>query len=94
MRNLVIALASTVASANAAVAQAPASLQGLWAAKERYGPDIRGTLMIVQRGDGLVADIAGFTAPVQQQGSHLSFELPDGRGSFRGLRGRSGIEGQ
>lgn len=94
MRNLVIALASTVASANAAVAQAPASLEGLWAAKERYGPDIRGTLMIVQRGDGLVADIAGFTAPVQQQGSHLSFELPDGRGSFRGLRGRSGIEGQ
>jgi CubicO group peptidase (beta-lactamase class C family) len=70
------------------------SLEGLWAAKERYGPDIRGTLMILPRDGGLVADIAGFTAPVRQRGDVLSFELPDGRGSFRGRRSGKEMRGQ
>lgn len=68
-------------------------LQGLWVAKERYGPDVRGTLMLVPRGTGLVADIAGFTVPVRQQGSRFSFELPDGNGRFSGVRTGGMIEG-
>jgi CubicO group peptidase (beta-lactamase class C family) len=70
------------------------SLEGLWVAHERYGPEIRGKLMLLPRGDGLVADIAGFTAPVSQDGNALAFELPDGKGSFRGTRSGSTIEGQ
>jgi CubicO group peptidase (beta-lactamase class C family) len=71
-----------------------ASIEGLWAAKQRYGPDVRGALMILPRQGSLVADIAGFTVPVRQQGKTLSFELPDGNGQFRGVRNERTIEGQ
>lgn len=69
-------------------------LESLWAAHARYGPDVRGRLMILQRGDGLVADIAGFSVPVKQQGKKLSFDLADGKGSFRGERIGGQIDGQ
>ena len=69
-------------------------LEGLWAAHARFGPDVHGTLMILKRGDGIVADIAGFSVPVQQQGRKLSFELPDGKGSFRGEHIGGEIDGQ
>jgi CubicO group peptidase (beta-lactamase class C family) len=82
----------------AAVSAQPATqappLDGLWVAEVRNGPDIRGSLMLVPRGDGLVADIAGFTVPVKQQGQSLSFDLPDAKGSFRGSRDGRSIEGQ
>ena len=96
MRRFVIALASTVALAGVVSAQtpAPASLEGLWVAKERYGPDVRGTLMLRPRAGVLVADIAGFNVPVRQRGNFLAFELPDGKGSFRGLRSGLKIDGQ
>jgi CubicO group peptidase (beta-lactamase class C family) len=81
--------------AAAATAQPAAqSIDGLWVAQERYGPDIQGRLMLVPRGGGLVADIADFSVPVQQQGDRLSLELPDGKGSFRGTRNGLLIEGQ
>ncbi|HEX6604689.1 MAG TPA: serine hydrolase domain-containing protein [Sphingomicrobium sp.] len=72
---------------------ANSSLDGLWVAKERYGPDVRGTLMILPRGEGWVADIAGFTVPVEQRGQKLSFVLPDGNGTFVGIRSGSAISG-
>jgi CubicO group peptidase (beta-lactamase class C family) len=71
----------------------PANLEGLWAAKARYGPDVRGPVMIRPADGGLIADIAGFTVPVKQQGASLSFELPDDKGSFRGIRRGTAIEG-
>jgi CubicO group peptidase (beta-lactamase class C family) len=49
--------------------------------------------MILERADGLLADIAGFSVPVKQEGGKLSFSLPDGKGSFRGERIGSDIEG-
>ncbi|HEU4499808.1 MAG TPA: serine hydrolase domain-containing protein [Sphingomicrobium sp.] len=82
----------------AAIAQTPTapppSLEGLWVGKLRYGPDVRGRLLILPRGNALVADIAGFTVPVRSEGSSLSFELPDGKGSFRGVRDKATIDGQ
>lgn len=75
-------------------ANQPPSLEGLWVAAQRYGPDIRGPLMILPRGGGLVADVAGFSVPVTQRGSALSFTLPDGKGDFRGVRRGALIEGQ
>jgi hypothetical protein len=90
---------ASIALVPAAIAMAqtttnPRSLEGLWYAEARYGPDVRGTLRILQRGDVLVADISGFTVPVKKQGKALSFDLPDGKGSFRGLRNGTAIEGQ
>lgn len=69
-------------------------LEGLWVARARYGPDVRGTLHIFPRGDGLVADIVGLAAAVRRDGNRFSFELPDGKGSFRGIRSGTRIEGQ
>ena len=67
-----------IAAATSAQPAATPTLEGLWAAYARYGPDVRGTLMILKRGDGLVADIAGYSAPVKQDGDTLRFELPEG----------------
>jgi hypothetical protein len=69
------------------------NLEGLWATKNRFGPDVRGTLMILPRVGGIVADIAGFSVPVKRQGNSFSFELPDGNGTFRGVRNGVAIEG-
>ncbi len=82
------ALASTLALVLALVARAADSpapdLQGLWAATLRFGPDIRGTLIILRTQEGWRGDIAGFSVPVRTDGQAVSFELPDGKGSFRG----------
>ena len=59
-------------------------LVGLWRAKQRFGPELRGALTIERREEGWSAEIAGRTAPVRMEGDRLSFELPGGEGSFRG----------
>ena len=82
-----------VAAAASAQPARKTDLEGLWVAHARYGPDVRGRLMILKRGDDLVADIAGFSVPVKQQGKKLSFDLPDGKGSFRGEHVGDEIEG-
>jgi CubicO group peptidase (beta-lactamase class C family) len=82
-----------IVAAASAQSAATTDLEGLWVAHARFGPDVHGRLMILQRGDGLVADIAGFSVPVKQQGKKLSFDLPDGKGSFRGERSGGEIDG-
>ncbi|HKX92372.1 MAG TPA: serine hydrolase domain-containing protein [Sphingomicrobium sp.] len=96
MRITLVALAGAAAAASAVSAQvgAKASLEGLWVAKARYGPDVRGPLMIRRAGGGLVADLAGFIVPVTVQGNKLAFELPGDKGRFRGTRSGAAIEGQ
>ncbi|MGH7521757.1 MAG: hypothetical protein ACREMI_10795, partial [Gemmatimonadales bacterium] len=43
------------------VAQAAAAdLTGLWSATLRFGPDARGTLLVMRTPDGWRADIAGY----------------------------------
>jgi CubicO group peptidase (beta-lactamase class C family) len=95
MRNALVALAGTAMLATTGLAQQAdqANLDGLWVAKSRYGPDIRGPLLIHRGAAGLVADLAGFTVPVTEQGKTVTFLLPDGNGSFRGTRNGSLIEG-
>lgn len=88
-----LACASILVAAVASAEPAATGLEGLWAAHARYGPDVRGRLMILRRADGFAADIAGFSVPVQQQRTKLSFDLPDGKGSFRGEHIGSEIHG-
>lgn len=59
-------------------------LAGLWHAKLRYGPDIRGTLEITQIRAALRAEIAGRSAPVRVVADTVSFQLAGDLGGFIG----------
>jgi CubicO group peptidase (beta-lactamase class C family) len=59
-------------------------LAGLWEAKRRFGPDVRGSLIIRPTGTGWQAEIAGRVVRAKLTGNFISFELPDGNGSFQG----------
>jgi CubicO group peptidase (beta-lactamase class C family) len=69
-------------------------LTGLWAAKVRFGPDIRGQLTLLQQGKSWRADISGFSVPARSEGRTVSFGLPDGKGQFRGRVNGLNITGQ
>jgi CubicO group peptidase (beta-lactamase class C family) len=62
-------------------------LAGLWEAKLRFGPDIRGPLTIERAAGAWRAEIAGVSTDARVRGDTISFDLPDGRGAFRGLLG-------
>jgi CubicO group peptidase (beta-lactamase class C family) len=74
--------------------QGAPDLTGLWAAKVRLGPDIRGSLTLLQEGKTWRADIAGFSVSARSDGRTVSFELPDGKGQFRGRVSGPNIAGQ
>ncbi|HEX8170154.1 MAG TPA: serine hydrolase [Thermoanaerobaculia bacterium] len=82
MKALVVALA--LAFASAAHAQSAAELAGLWEAKLRFGPDVRGPLTIAHDADGWRAEIAGRTATVTLSGERVTFDLGESAGSFDG----------
>ncbi len=76
-----------VAPLAAAEAQAAGdtSLAGLWAAKKRFGPDLRGQLVMDRRGGGgewRAAIAGGQSTIVRAAGDSTSFALPGG--SFTG----------
>ena len=90
MRQLLAVLAAFLVLAGSASAS---ELDGLWQAKHRYGPDIRGTLLITQSGDAWQAEIAGRKAPVTVNGSNVAFTLPGGKeGEYRGAFNQSRAE--
>ena len=63
-------------------------LGGLWTAKRRFGPDVRGPLVIERSGDRYTADMMGRLLPVRVDGDELSFAWLGEQGAFRGaLRG-------
>ena len=79
----VVALAF-LACASAGAQTAPVDLVGVWGGRLRFGPDVRGPLILLRDGTSWRADIAGFSVPVHVDGQRFSFALPDGKGSFRG----------
>jgi CubicO group peptidase (beta-lactamase class C family) len=88
MRTLLAVILAFAGSSVPAAAQTPApappDLSGLWSATLRFGPDVRGTLILVRDADGWRADIAGFAVAAQGDSQAIAFELPEGKGSFRG----------
>ena len=60
----------------------PGVTEGLWEAKRRFGPDVRGQLMITRAADGWRADVAGVQAPVRVSGDTVSLELPNHGGAL------------
>lgn len=94
MKRAWIVALGLAATAAAARDIGDAELIGLWKAKRHFGPEVRGELVLVRRGEGLVADIAGFAVPVRISGRDVAFELPDGKGRFRGrTTSRGAIDG-
>jgi len=63
-------------------------LVGLWKAQRWYGPYARGPLVIQKTPTGWSADFVGNRWPVRLEGKQLTFELPEGEGSFRGHAGQ------
>jgi CubicO group peptidase (beta-lactamase class C family) len=59
-------------------------LAGLWKAKRWFGPVARGPLIIQRTGETYTADMAGRIVPVRVDKGELSFDLPNGQGTFRG----------
>ena len=70
-------------------------LTGLWYAKLRFGPDVRGRL-VIDRADGAWrASLAGRSAAVRIRGDSVTFELPGGDGGFLGrVRPRRASQGR
>ncbi len=62
-------------------------LAGLWEAKRRFGPDVRGPLVIERVADGWRAEIAGHSARVRVDGDAVAFDLAGGKGVFKGKFG-------
>lgn len=84
-----------VLTASAATAQTPSptpgatlvnadDLAGLWKAKKRFGPDVRGPLIIYKDQPRHAADVMGLRVPVRTEKGELTFDLPDRLGTFRG----------
>jgi CubicO group peptidase (beta-lactamase class C family) len=94
MKSCLFALAGALMVAPEASAQVAVNFEGLWSARQQFGPAIGGTLLILDRGGGLHADISGFSVPVQRQGQRLSFALPDAKGDFRGIISGNQVRGQ
>jgi CubicO group peptidase (beta-lactamase class C family) len=75
-------LASTLHVSARAQSAGPTITEGLWEAKRRFGPDVRGPLEIVQDAGGWRAAVAGTRAPVQVTGDTVTFTLPNHGGSL------------
>jgi CubicO group peptidase (beta-lactamase class C family) len=93
---VLLLIASAIHSPPAhAQASSPGVTEGLWEAKRRFGPDVRGHLSIVQGAGGWRADIAGVQSQVQVNGDTVSFTLANHGGSLIAYlsRDRSTISG-
>jgi CubicO group peptidase (beta-lactamase class C family) len=81
---LVLSSATSLAQTAQAQAKTAKQLAGLWEAKRRFGADVGGSLIMRQAGEAWRAEIAGRSAVANLSGESVSFELPDGKGAFRG----------
>jgi CubicO group peptidase (beta-lactamase class C family) len=70
-------------------------LAGLWEAKRRFGPDVRGPLLVEHGVAGWRAEIAGRSVQPKVVDDAITFEIPGARGAFQGRfeAGRARIVG-
>ena len=92
MRKILLALAPAVAlvlapglaAAEADTQAAVDPLVGLWASELRYGPALRGELILRRSGSEWEAGIGAIRHRFRAEDGALRFTLPDRAGSFRG----------
>ena len=96
LQKAALAIVGVLLIGSAAAAQADTTLTGVWEARRRFGPDVRGTLLVERLAGGWRAEIAGLTVRPEVADSTLAFELPGRRGAFRGrfVDGGERIRGQ
>jgi len=92
MRRTFIGILAALLAAGAVAQPRELDLVGLWEAKRHLGPEVRGTLALAPRDGGFVADVAGYSVPARFARREVAFELPGGRGSFRGMVPTTGGE--
>ncbi|MDF2774664.1 MAG: nylB [Geminicoccaceae bacterium] len=78
------AVCAVVLSSPAFAQSASDSLIGLWYAKLRFGPDVRGRLVLDRVTGVWRAAIAGRTAAVRTKADSLAFDVPGDGGAFVG----------
>jgi CubicO group peptidase (beta-lactamase class C family) len=89
-----LVVAATAYMVTPAEAQAPQpDVSGLWSAKLRLGPDIKGPLLLGYKEGSWKADIAGFRIAAAEKDGFIEFALPDEKGAFRGRRIGSRVVG-
>jgi CubicO group peptidase (beta-lactamase class C family) len=81
-------LAAFPASAQEATRDTSAPSPGLWMAKQRFGPDARGRLLLIRDGGAWRAELAGHRIAARAAADTISFALPDSLGSFIGRLSR------
>jgi len=81
--NKLISFAVLALLASTAAAQSTTDITGLWEATLRFGPDVRGPLLIYRTPQGWMAEIAGYKVPATRTGQSFSFRLPGGKGELR-----------
>jgi hypothetical protein len=81
---VLLVIVAILPGAAASAADSADELAGLWKAKRWFGPFARGSLLIQRTGTTYTADIIGKILPVHAEKGELSFDLPNGQGSFRG----------
>jgi CubicO group peptidase (beta-lactamase class C family) len=74
-------------AAVAAAATATSPLVGLWGNERVFPPSAEGELTVVRADPEWTASVAGFRVAAAVQGRAIRFELPGGRGEFRGWLG-------
>ena len=86
---LVAAWLAAYAGATSAQADPATTVVGLWQGKRRFGPDVRGRLVMDRPAAEWRASIAGRTTAVRVSNDTVSFDLPGGS-SFIGRFGERG----
>lgn len=89
---IVTVIAVAWAAPTCAQADTPPDLDGLWVARDVRSP-VGGTVLLLEHDGGFSAEVAGFRIPAATQGRVIRFELPDGKGGFRGVRSGDEIRG-
>lgn len=90
MKPLVVALLLALCGQLSIAAVQPDELEGLWSAKQWFGPYVRGALIVQRTGSAWTADLQGRSHPVRATGTELAFDLPDRQGSFKGRLSQDG----
>ena len=70
-----------------------AELAGLWEAKLRFGPDVRGTLTIARDADAWLGEIADLAATANVAGDAVAVSFAEGRFTGRFDKTRTKITG-
>jgi CubicO group peptidase (beta-lactamase class C family) len=80
--SLLLAVSTAYSRPARAQTNPSAVTEGLWEAKRRFGPDVRGRLSIAHVPGGWRAEVAGLQSAVRVSGDTVSFTLPNKGGSL------------